>query len=104
MQQAFGWYRSLSIGTKIFIGMGVGVIVGVVLGPSAAAVKPLGDWFISLLIMAAIPLLFLSLVSGLLNIEEARTLPRTLVRLFIYYGFTSICGLVLGLAVTSALR
>jgi Na+/H+-dicarboxylate symporter len=104
MKTAFAWYRGRSIGTKIFLGMAVGIVVGFWMGPSATLVKPLGDWFIDLLIMAAVPLLFLSLVSGLMNIQEARTIPKTLGRLFVYYLFTSLCGLSLGLAVTHYLK
>jgi Na+/H+-dicarboxylate symporter len=104
VKTAFSWYRARSIGTKIFMGMAVGVIVGFAMGDSVVAIKPLGDWFINLLIMAAVPLLFLSLVSGLLNISEARTLPKTLARLFVYYVFTSVCALLLGLTVTHWLQ
>ena len=104
MKTAFAWYRAQSIGTKIFLGMAVGVIVGFAMGPSAVTIKPLGDWFIDLLIMAAVPLLFFSLVSGLLSIQEAATIPKTLGRLFVYYVFTSICALLLGLIVTHYLQ
>jgi len=59
------WYRRRSIGTQIFMGMAVGAFLGFCTGPNAEVLKPIGDVFIRLLVMAAIPLIFFTLMSGL---------------------------------------
>ena len=55
-------YRSLSLGSKILLYMVLGGSVGMALGERATVVQPLGDLFIRLLIMAAIPLVFVYLI------------------------------------------
>lgn len=54
-----------SLATLMFAAMGVGAGLGALLGERAAAGAFLGDIFIRLLILAAVPLLFLNLVSAL---------------------------------------
>ena len=47
----FSRYRRLSLGLKILIFMGVGVVVGLVAGERALILEPLGDLFIRLLMI-----------------------------------------------------
>jgi len=49
---------------KILIGFAIGAVVGLIIGPSIAVVKPLGDLFIRLIKMLIVPLVFCSLVVG----------------------------------------
>ena len=51
------------MGVKILIWMGMGIAVGIIAGEEAKVVKPIGDLFIRLLLMAAIPLVFFNLVA-----------------------------------------
>lgn len=57
--------RLPSLATLMFLAMGFGAGLGALLGERAAAGAFLGDIFIRLLILAAVPLLFLNLVSAL---------------------------------------
>ena len=97
MKTAWTWYRSRSIGTQIFIGMAIGAVVGLWLGPQAASIKPIGDVFIRLLVMAAIPLIFFTLMSGLTTIREAGFVGRLTGRILVYYLITSV--LAFGIAI-----
>ncbi|HEV8501903.1 MAG TPA: dicarboxylate/amino acid:cation symporter [Casimicrobiaceae bacterium] len=99
MKNAWGWYRRRSIGTQIFIGMAVGVVVGFWMGPSAERLKPVGDIFIRLLVMAAIPLIFFTLMSGLTTIKEAGFVGRLTARILVYYVVTSIIAFAIAIAV-----
>lgn len=104
MKSAWRWYRQRSIGTQIFIGMAVGVIVGLWMGPAAASLKPIGDIFIRLLIMAAIPLIFFTLMAGLTTIKEAGFVGRLTGRILVYYLVTSVVAFTIAIVVMNLLQ
>lgn len=98
------WYRDRSIGTRIFLGMAVGAVIGLVMGPAADNLKPIGDIFIRLLLMAAIPLIFFTLMSGLTTIKDAGFVGRLAVRILVYYVLTSIIAFVIAIVVMNLLQ
>ncbi len=55
----------LSLATKIFLGLGLGIVVGVFFGEQVAFLNLAGEAFIQLLQMAVIPIVALSLIDGL---------------------------------------
>lgn len=92
-------YRALSIGTKILIFMVLGVIAGIIAGERAVVVQPLGDLFIRLLMMAAIPLVFFNLMGGLTSLTDLKSLGRISFKISVYYLLTTIAALSIGLVV-----
>lgn len=97
-------YRDLSLGIKIFIYMIAGVLLGVFLPEQAIAIKPVGDLFIRLLLMAAIPLVFFNLLAGLTSLEGLGILGRLGGKVIAYYFATTTIALILGLTIMSILR
>ncbi len=97
-------YRKLSLGVKILIYLAVGILLGIVFGEKATVVQPLGDLFIRLLLMAAIPLVFFNLLAGLTSLENIRALGRVGSRIAIYYVFTTVMALTLGLSMMHLLK
>lgn len=97
-------YRDLSLGIKIFIYMIAGVLFGVFLPEQAIAIKPVGDLFIRLLLMAAIPLVFFNLLAGLTSLEGLGILGRLGGKVIAYYFATTTIALILGLTIMSILR
>ena len=77
-------YRRLSLGTKILIFMVVGLLAGIVFGEEAQIVQPLGDLFIRLLMMAAIPLVFFNLLGGLTSLTDLRSLGRISLKISLF--------------------
>lgn len=77
--------------------MGLGIIGGVLLGEHAAAVSPVGELFIRLLLMAAIPLVFFNVVSGITSLSDIDFLGRLGVKTFLYYLITTSTALWIGL-------
>lgn len=84
--------------------MAVGIAAGLVFGERAATVEPLGDLFIRLLMMAAIPLVFFNLLAAISGMTDVGLLGRLGVKIFLYYTFTTVVALTLGLALASWLR
>ena len=75
----------------------LGAIGGALLGERAAVVEPLGDLFIRLLLMAAIPLVFFNLLAGLTALTDLRTFGRLSAKIVGYYLITTAAALTLGL-------
>ncbi|MBQ8498703.1 dicarboxylate/amino acid:cation symporter [Chlamydia sp.] len=83
---------------KIFIGLVVGVVCGLVLEDKAAFVKPFGDIFLNLLSMVVYPLVFCSMVLGIASISDMKKLGRIGLRsLGLYLGTTAV-AIGIGLA------
>lgn len=100
----FRRYLQLSLGMKILIFMGIGLVAGIAFGERAEVVQPLGDLFIRLLMMAAIPLVFFNLLAGLTSLSDVRSLGRISYKILLFYLFTTVVALTLGLSMMHWLK
>lgn len=94
----------MGLGTKILLGMVVGAVLGAVSGERIAVVEPLGDLFIRLLILAAIPLVFFNLLAGLTSLTDLATFGRLAGKTLVFFLATTVVGLFLGIASMAILR
>ena len=94
----------LGLGTKILLGMVVGASLGAALGERVTLLEPVGDLFIRLLLMAAIPLVFFNLLAGLTALTDLRTFGRLSVKIVGYYLLTTSVALTLGLTAMHLIR
>jgi len=85
---------------KILIGLIVGLIVGIIAGPAIAPVKPLGDFFISLLKMIVMPVVLFTLVVGAASISPAR-IGRIGGKVIGLYLLTTFVAVLIGLAIAN---
>ncbi len=97
-------YRKLSLGLRILLFMGIGVLAGLVFGERAAIVQPVGDLFIRLLLMAAIPLVFFNLLAAIAGLTDVSLLGRLGIKILAYYTVTTAIALTLGLTITAWLQ
>jgi Na+/H+-dicarboxylate symporter len=89
---------------KILIGFVLGAIVGLLVGPPAAALKPLGDLFIRLIKMLIVPLVFSSLVIGASSMGDVRKLGRVGAKTLAYYLATTAVAVTIGLILATLLH
>ena len=89
---------------QILLGMVVGAAVGALLGERVGLVEPLGDLFIRLLMMAAVPLVFFNLLAGLTALTDLKTFGRLAGKIVVFFGVTTAMALGLGMAVMAWLR
>lgn len=99
-----GRWSRLGLGFQILIFMALGVALGLVLGERAAVLAPIGQIFIRLLVMAAVPLVFFSLMAGLTSLDDPRLLGRLGGKFVLYFVATSTIAILLGVAVTQLLQ
>ena len=87
----------MKLWVKILIGFALGAVVGLVVGPSIAVVKPLGDLFIRLIKMLIVPMVFCSLVVGASSIGDLRKLGRVGGKTIIYFLATTAIAITLAI-------
>lgn len=93
-----------SLGTQILVGMVLGSALGAVFGEDVVLVQPIGDLFIRLLVLAAIPLVFFNLLAGLTALSDVRTFGRLAGKIMSYYVVTDVIALALGMGAMAVLR
>jgi len=93
-------YMAFPLIYKILIGLIVGLIVGIIAGPAIAPVKPLGDFFISLLKMIVMPVVLFTLVVGAASISPAR-IGRIGGKVIGLYLLTTFVAVLIGLAIAN---
>ncbi len=94
-------YYKLSFATRVLIWMLVGAIVGVIFGEDILFLKPIGEIFLQLLVMAAIPLVFFNLLAGLSAVGTIKSFGRVGFKIIIYYLFSTVVAIVIGITVMS---
>ncbi len=99
-----GANRRTGPGARILIGMLAGVVLGAFMGESVVVLQPVGDLFINLLILAAVPLVFFNLLAGLTALGDTRTLGRLTGKTVGYYLTTDLIALLLGIGAAAILR
>lgn len=93
--------KKMQLTTKIFIGLALGVLAGILLqGNPAIAdkfIKPFGTLFLNLIKLVIVPLVFFSLVVGTCSMDDVRKLGRIGGKTMAYYLFTTAFAVTIGL-------
>ncbi len=84
--------------------MVVGSALGAALGARVEVLQPVGDLFIRLLVLTAVPLVFFNLLAGLTALSDVRTFGRLAGKIAGYYVVTDLVALSLGAGAMALLR
>jgi dicarboxylate/amino acid:cation (Na+ or H+) symporter, DAACS family len=108
--------KGMALHTRILLGLVVGVIGGLivnnVMGGESEQLKwfiknftePIGQLFLSFLLMIVVPLVFASLVVGVAGIGDVRKLGRIGLKSFAYCLIISAISVVIGLGLANTIR
>ncbi|WP_462331969.1 dicarboxylate/amino acid:cation symporter [Schwartzia sp. (in: firmicutes)] len=96
--------KKLSMSAKVFIGFGIGIVLGMIFGKDVVVVKPVGDVFLKLIQMIVIPLIFCSIISGISSIGDIGKLRRIGTKVMGFYVVTTVLSTVIGLVVAHIIR
>ncbi|MGE7904647.1 dicarboxylate/amino acid:cation symporter [Peribacillus sp. NPDC094092] len=91
--------KKLGLGTKVFIGFLIGIILGLIFKEKILIVKPIGDIFLTLIKMIVVPLIFFSITSGIFSIGDVQKLKRIGTKTLVYYIGTTLLAGAIGLLV-----
>ena len=96
--------RRLSLTTWIFIGMGVGIALGVLAPSVAVSLTPVSTIFLRLIKSIIAPLLFGTLVYGIAGAGNIRQMGRIGLKAIIYFEIVTTAALALGLGIVNLVR
>lgn len=97
--------KKMQLTTKIFIGLALGIVLGIILQPNPDIannyVKPFGTLFLNLIKLVIVPLVFCSLVVGTCSMDDVRKLGRIGGKTMAYYLFTTAFAVTIGLVLAN---
>lgn len=102
--------KKIPLYVRIFVGMFLGLVLGLLcifLGWDSFAInwiKPFGSIFINLLKLLAIPLIMVSLISGVSNLKDISKLSRMGGKTMGLYIITTVIAIVIGLAAVNSVK
>lgn len=99
--------KKISLTSKIFLGLFLGIIVGLLLAnnPNIATtyIKPFGTLFLNMIKMIIVPLVFSSLVVGTASVGDVKSLGRIGGKTMAYYLITTAAAVIIGLVLGTIL-
>ncbi len=102
--------RRLPLHMQIFLGMFLGVVLGLLSiffgwgNFLTNWIKPFGTIFINLLKLIAIPLILVSLISGISSLKDVARLSRIGGKTMAFYLVTTVIAILLGLALVNTVK
>ncbi len=94
----------LKLHWQIIISLFLGIVFSKILGPYSSFAEPVGDLFIRLLKMVTIPLVVLSMITGVSNIGATGRLGWLGIKTVCYYLSTSLLAILVGLSLVNWIR
>lgn len=91
------FWTGMKLWKQILIALVAGLVVGMIFGPPAAAIKPIGTIFINLIKMLIVPLIFVSLVCGITSMHDMHKMGRIAVKTVVVYLLTTAIAITVGL-------
>lgn len=100
--------KKLSLAAWIFIGMVLGIIVGIGFqgNPDFAVtyIKPFGTIFLNLIKMIVVPVVLCSIISGVMSMKDIKRVGTVGVKTVVFYMLTTCVAVTLGLVFANVLH
>ena len=100
--------KKLSLATQIFIALVLGIIAGMCLTKNAdiatSYIKPFGTIFLNLIKWVVTPLVFFSIMAGVISMRDIRKVGSIGVKTIIYYLITTACAITIGLILANVFK
>ncbi len=89
---------------QVVVGIILGILIGAIAPAHGAAMKPLGDGFIKLIKMIITPIIFCTVVLGIVGAGDLKKVGRTGGLALLYFEIVSTIALLVGLTVVNIVR
>lgn len=93
-----------SLYLQVIVAVALGIALGVIHPEWGAAMRPLGDAFIKLIKMLIGPIIFCTVVAGIVGVADMKQVGRTGGLALLYFEVMSTVALIIGLLVVNVLR
>jgi len=98
------WFR-IPFWQRVLGGFVLGGLAGWLMGPAAETwFKPLGDLYITLIKMIAVPLVFFAVINAVASLHGQKSIAALGGRTFLWFAITAVLAVGVGLAVGSVLQ
>ena len=97
------WFE-IALWKRILLALVAGVIVGSLLGESAVSIKWIGDLFVRLISMVVVPLVFFTLVSGVIAMGDPQKLGSLGIKTLALFMITTLIAICIGIALALLLQ
>lgn len=97
------WFET-ALWKRILIAMILGVIVGTIWGPGSESIVWIGTLFIRLIRMVVVPLVFVTLVSGVVSMGDPSKLGSLGVKTLAIYMATTLAAITIGLILVATIQ
>ena len=94
----------IKLHTKIFLGLVLGVIAGLIFREKVLIIQPIGTIFLRLITMIVVPLVFVSLMLGTASLGDVRKLGRIGAKTAVYFIITTIIAICVGLFLANTIN
>lgn len=91
--------NKLSLTTKVFIGLVLGSLFGLILPDIAPSLKIVGDLFVRAIRMVILPLILLCVTAGVAQLGDMRTVGKSGVGMLVYAAVVNLCSSLAGVLV-----
>ncbi len=92
-------WKNIPLWQKILAALILGLMTGIIFGESAQVLKPIGTLFINLIKMLIMPLVFVTLVTGIISMDDLKKMKRIGLKTFFIYLITTAIAITIGLIV-----
>jgi len=93
--------KKLSLATQIFIALILAIIVGLLMQNHAIIandfIKPFGTIFLNLIKFIVVPIVLLSIMSGIISMKDIKKVGSIGIKTVVYYLFTTAFAIIIGL-------
>ena len=102
-------WRGMMLWKQIFIALALGAGLGIALNQTghadiALAIKPIGTMFVNAIKMLIVPLIFVSLVVGMMSMQDLGKMGRVGLKTVVLYLFTTAIAITIGLGLGIVLQ
>ncbi|MGB6338417.1 MAG: dicarboxylate/amino acid:cation symporter [Candidatus Aminicenantaceae bacterium] len=94
----------IKLHTKIFLGLILGIIAGLIFREKVLFIEPVGTVFLNLITMIVVPLVFVSLMLGTASLGDVKKLGRIGAKTSLYFIITTIIAICVGLLLANAVK
>lgn len=100
--------KKMSLATKIFIALVLGIIAGLALTSHASVatdyIKPFGTIFLNLIKWIVTPLVFFSIMAGVISMRDIKKVGSVGVKTLVYYLCTTALAITIGLIIANLFK
>ncbi len=96
--------KKVSLSVKMLIAMILGLAAGMLVGEPFTVIKPFGTLYINLLKMTMVPIVMVSIILSIANLDDIKQFGRVALKIFLTYCVTTVLAACISVVYASILK